>query len=183
MSYKTILILTIVVTFLFSSDLKPGDKIESFEAKNESGDLWNSDSSEAKYLVVYFYPAAMTSGCTKQACSYRDNLSEFENLKADIVGVSGDEVEALQVFKKSHNLNFTLLSDSDGKIAKLFGVPFSKGGEIKRKVDDKEVILKRGVTTKRWTFIIDNSGEILYKNAGVNPLADAKNVLKKLPKN
>jgi len=182
MKYKVLFTVAIIATFLLSAELNVGDNINSFMTKDDSGQMWHSDSTNSDYLVVYFYPAAMTFGCTKQACSYRDNQSQFADLNAEIVGISGDEVEALQVFKKAHDLNFTLLSDSKGLIAETFGVPYSDGGEIKKTVDDQDVILKRGVTTKRWTFVLDKSGKIIYKNAGVNPLADAKKVLKELQK-
>ncbi|MBN2279998.1 MAG: peroxiredoxin [Candidatus Marinimicrobia bacterium] len=178
MENKLLLILLLTVTVVFAANL--GDSISPFSAQDDTGALWHSDSSQADYLVVYFYPAAMTFGCTKQACSYRDTKDEFADLKAEVVGVSGDEIAALQVFRQVHNLNFTLLSDPKGKIAEHFGVPISDGGEITQKINGENIILKRGVTTKRWTYIIDKSGLIIYKDDGVNPLADAKKVLKEL---
>ncbi|MFP4547940.1 MAG: peroxiredoxin [Fidelibacterota bacterium] len=177
---KASLMILFSVVFLVAAELKVGEKVPSFKLSADDGEMWHSDSLESDYLVVYFYPAAMTFGCTKQACSYRDNMSEFEDLNAEVVGISGDEVEALQVFKEAHDLNFTLLSDSNGKVAKLFGVPYSDGGEIEKEMNDEKVTLKRGVTTKRWTFILDNHGKVIYKDDGVNPMADAKNVLKEL---
>lgn len=178
---KSIAIFIISIAFLFAADV--GDDLTPFSSLSDNGELWSSDTINSDYLVVYFYPAAMTFGCTKQACSYRDYKSEFAESGAEIIGISGDEVEALQVFKKAHNLNFTLLSDADGKIARHFGVPVSDGGEITKKVNNEKVILKRGVTTKRWTFILDKKGTIIYKDDGVNPLSDAKNVLKELKEN
>ena len=177
---KFFTILIFSLTLVFAANV--GDTVSPFSTLADNGKIWASDSLDSDYLVVYFYPAAMTFGCTKQACSYRDKKSEFAELNAGIVGISGDEVEALHVFKQVHNLNFTLLSDSEGKIAEHFGVPTSDGGEITKEVDGKDVVLKRGVTTKRWTFILDKKGKVLYKDDGVNPLNDAKKVLEQLQK-
>lgn len=181
--FFTVFALVLVsITLLSAVELNVGDKVAPFAALSDTGEMWYSDSSSSEYLVVYFYPAAMTFGCTKQACSYRDNMADFKALNADIVGISGDDVASIKVFKAAENLNFTLLSDKEGKVADHFGVPTSKGGEITKKVDDEKIILKRGVTTKRWTFVLDKSGKILYKDDSVNPLSDAKHVLKELQK-
>jgi thioredoxin-dependent peroxiredoxin len=92
--------------------------------------------------------------------------------------VSGDEVRNLELFKKVHDLNFTLLSDEDGKVAKAFGVPLKAGGVFKSKIDGKVELLKRGVTSARWTFVIDKSGKIVLKETKVNAPGDSKAVLK-----
>ena len=95
----------------------------------------------------------------------------------EVVGVNGDVVTTHQLFKKDQKLNFTLLADEDGSLAKKFGVPLGKGGEVKRKdADGKQVTLKRGVTAARWTFIIGKDGKIAYKNTSVNPTQDSKQV-------
>ena len=94
-----------------------------------------------------------------------------------MVGISGDEPENLRVFRKVHNLNFTLLSDSDGTVAKKFGVPLKEGGSITTKVDGQDVTLKRGVTASRWTFVIDKNGKIAYVNSQVDPEKDSQAVL------
>ena len=72
-----------------------GDKVPDFTASNENGDLWQLSDQRAAYLVIYFYPAAFTGGCTQQACSYRDHESDFSRLNAKVIGVSGDEYENL----------------------------------------------------------------------------------------
>ncbi len=174
-----IFILMLLVTISLGA-VEVGETVDSFVATSDSDEMWSPDSSEHDYLVVYFYPAAMTFGCTKQACKYRDHKTEFDALNAEIIGVSGDDVSSLQTFKKANNLNFTLLSDKNGNIAKIFGVPISDGGEIEKKIDGKKVTLTRGVTTKRWTFILNTKNEVIYKDDSVNFLADTKNVLKKL---
>ena len=110
-----------------SKGLVNGEKVSAFEAFGDDGKLWKSSDVVGKdFLVVYFYPAAMTGGCTKQACAFRDHKAKLKEIGAQVVGVSGDEVEGLKYFKIAENLNFTLLSDIDGKIAKIFGVPTKK---------------------------------------------------------
>ncbi len=158
--------------------LKVGDKAPAFTAPDDRGESWNSaDVIGEKLLVVYFYPAAMTGGCTKQACAFRDHRSTLDELGAEVVGISGDEVDNLVVFRKAHKLNFPLLSDADGRIARAFGVPLRAGGTYKATVDGKEVELKRDVTTARWTFVIDRDGRIVYKNEEVNPTNDTAEVI------
>src|SRR5690625_4793 len=155
-----------------------GDTAPEFEAVTAEGDLWkSSDYSGDQILVVYFYPAAMTGGCTAQACSFRDDRTELTGLGAEVIGISGDNPDGLKVFKKVNNLNFPLLSDSDGTIARKFGVPVSDGGSIVREVDGEEVELEREVTTARWTFIIDRDGKIVYKDTEVNAEGDSKAVI------
>ena len=159
--------------------LSVGDKAPAFKAIADDGSTWNvSDYVGKKYIVVYFYPAAMTGGCTKQACAYRDSRSAIESADAVIVGVSGDNVEGLKLFKKAENLNFTLLSDESGEIAGKFGVPTRDGGKITKEINGESVDLVRGITASRWTFIIDKNGKIVYKNEQVNVEKDTQEVLK-----
>lgn len=155
--------------------LKVGDKAPAFSALDDQGERWKSaDIVGSKHLVVYFYPAAMTGGCTKQACAFRDDKSKLTHLDAVVVGVSGDNPEGLAHFKKAENLNFTLLSDVKGDVAKKFGVPFGKGGAIEREVNGIKVTLSRGVTSKRWTFVISKDGNLVYKNDKVNAAKDSE---------
>jgi len=158
--------------------LQVGDAAPAFSALDDNGEKWNSgDYAGEKVLVVYFYPAAMTGGCTAQACAYRDDKSALDEIDAVVVGISGDRVENLKVFKQVHNLNFTLLSDQSGEIARQFGVPVRQGGTITRTVDGEQVELARSVTTSRWTFVIDKEGKIIYKNTEVNAAEDSKSIL------
>lgn len=155
-----------------------GDEAPEFEAESAEGDLWKSEEHTGQnLLVVYFYPAAMTGGCTAQACSFRDNRSRLTDLGAEVVGISGDSIENLKIFKKSNNLNFPLLSDPEGKAAQAFGVPVGDGGTITREVDGEEVELTRTVTTSRWTFIIGRDGTILYKDTEVDAAGDSEAVI------
>jgi thioredoxin-dependent peroxiredoxin len=158
--------------------LNVGDKAPDFHATADDGSTWNIKNFLGKdYIVVYFYPAAMTGGCTKEACAYRDHRDNLNAAGVVVVGVSGDNIVGLKLFRHAENLNFPLLSDEKGKIAEKFGVPLSEGGSIKRTVDGKEYELVHGVTAKRWTFIIDKEGKIIYKNESVNPEKDPEEVL------
>lgn len=165
-----------------SPGIQVGDAVESFSATADNGKIWKSDQVIGKKnLVVYFYPAAMTGGCTKQACAYRDSQADLSSLDAVVIGVSGDEVKNLEIFKHAYNLNFTLLSDSEGKIAEKFGVPVKPGKKsIVKEVDGKEYSLSREITTARWTFIIDKKGKLVYKSTEVNPAEDSKTVVEVL---
>ena len=164
------------------TDLKVGDAAPVFQAQDDQGKTWkSSDYVGKKILVVYFYPADMTGGCTKQACGFRDDMKKLENKDVVVVGVSGDSVRNHQLFKKAENLNFTLLADEEGKVAGAFGVPFKKGEQsIKREVDGKEETLTRGGTASRWTFVVDRDGKIAMKNTKVNAAEDSKAILQKV---
>lgn len=159
-------------------DLKVGDSAPKFEAKDDSGKTWkSSDHVGKKVVVVYFYPADMTGGCTKQACGYRDRMETLAAENVEVVGVSGDTVENHQVFKKAHDLNFALLADTEGKVAEAFGVPFAHGEKtVKKVVFGAEKFLKRNGTAKRWTFVIDRDGKIAYKDDKVKAQEDPKKI-------
>ena len=158
-------------------DLKVGDPAPSFQANDQDGNLWRSKDHLQGYLVVYFYPAAMTGGCTKQACGFRDGKPALDDYDVEVVGISGDAVKNLKIFKKAHDLNFTLLSDVSGDISTKFGVPTREGKSIKKEIAGEEVTLSRAITTARWTFIIDDVGKIAYKNTEVTAAEDSKSVL------
>lgn len=182
----------LIMTLTNSADaqdraLDVGDPAPTFAATADDGQPWRSaDHVGKRFLVVYFYPAAMTEGCTAQACSFRDNRSRLQELGAEVVGVSGDRLDNLRAFKGSNRLNFPLLSDTAGTIARAFGVPLRQGGSITRTVEGKELALTRDVTAARWTFIIDRDGRIAYKDTQVNAAGDGEaviNAIQRLSKN
>jgi peroxiredoxin Q/BCP len=156
-----------------------GDKVPNFKAIDQEGDEWvlKKELRTHEYLVVYFYPAAFTGGCTKQACSYRDYEGELKQVNAGVVGVSGDKPGTLDLFAVEHGLNFTLLSDEAGEIADLFGVPRKEGGAIQREVKGKELDFQRGTTIQRWTFILDSKGNLIYRDEEVDATADGQKVV------
>jgi peroxiredoxin Q/BCP len=158
-----------------------GDRCPEFEARDDSGKLWKSSEHIGKgdkILVIYFYPADLTGGCTAQACAFRDDMKKLKDKNVEVVGISGDSVKNHQFFKKVHNLNFTLLADEQGEVAAKFGVPVKKGGVYKFKKGSDEATLTRGVTAARWTFVVNKQGKIVLKETKVIAANDSKAVLK-----
>lgn len=155
-------------------DLEVGDPAPHFKVKDDAGKTWNSKEHYGKKtIVLYFYPADMTGGCTAQACGYRDSLADLASKDVEVVGISGDTVKNHQLFKEAHDLNFTLLADTDGKVAKKFGVPVTEGEKtVKATIGDIEHLLVRDITTARWTFVIGPDGKIVYKDDAVNARQD-----------
>jgi peroxiredoxin Q/BCP len=160
------------------ADLKVGDAAPDFVLKDDTGAEWKAADHYGKsYVVVYFYPAATTRGCTTQACAFRDNMEALKAKGIEVVGVSGDDVAGLQLFKLANNLNFALLSDFDGGIAKKFGVPVRAGGTVQATVNDVQHTLTRGVSASRWTFVVDKDKKVIMKNVDVDPAQDSKSVM------
>ena len=159
-------------------DLKVGDATPAFEARDDQGKEWKSaDHVGKKWVVVYFYPGDFTPGCTAQARAFKEYMNRLTGLGVEVVGVSGDSVKTHDLFKKVEKLDFTLLSDEDGVIAKQFGVPFGKGATVKaRDADGKPFEFERKGTAARWTFVIGKDGKVAYKNTKVLPADDAKKI-------
>ncbi len=163
---------------LSTAALDVGSELKNFAANDDTGEIWTAANYIGKKnIVVYFYPAAMTGGCTAQACSYRDYSTKLDEADAIVVGISGDSVNNLSLFKEAHNLNFPLLSDPNGSLAQLFGVPTRDGGSIEREVKGDMHTFFRNLTTSRWTFIIGKDGKVIYKNEEVDAREDTAAVL------
>ncbi len=110
-------------------------------------------------------------------------MSKLTEKGVEVVGISGDSAENHAVFKKVKKLNFTLLADEKGEVAKKFGVPVGKGGKFDTKdAEGNPVSLNRGVTTSRWTFVINKDGKIIHKDTGVKAAEDSKQILALLEK-
>jgi peroxiredoxin Q/BCP len=174
---RTSLIIPLLALLAFRP-VEPGESIPDFTATDENGKPWTFSQQRANYLVIYFYPAAFTGGCTAEACAYRDFAAEFSKLKAKVIGISGDEASNLTKFKEFNNLNFTLLSDHDGSLARLFGVPVYDGKTIEKEVNGQTLQLTRGVTASRWTFVVDVNGKLIYRDKNVSASTDPETVLK-----
>jgi peroxiredoxin Q/BCP len=163
--------------------LKVGDAVPAFEALDDQGKPWkSSEHFGKKIVVVYFYPASFTPGCTKQACGFRDSQKSLEEKGVEVVGVSGDAVKTQELFKKEHGLNFALLADEKGEVAKAFGVATKAGGKAKVKAGGEDAEFTRGVTASRWTFVVGKDGKVAYKNTKVNAAEDAKAVAEAVEK-
>jgi len=121
-----------------------GSHVPEFKLVDQTGKLFDIKSVLGKEnLVIYFYPKDGTSGCTKEACSFRDNLNEFKTSDAIIIGISGDNVESHKKFISDNHLNFTLLADEGNKVRKQFGVPSSMLGVVPGRVT--YVVNKKGI--------------------------------------
>jgi peroxiredoxin Q/BCP len=114
--------------------------------------------------VLYFYPKDDTPGCTVESCSFRDSYEAFKDIGAEVIGISSDSPESHQKFAQKHNLPFTLLSDSDSAVRKVYGVPATLG-----------------LLPGRVTFVIDQAGLIRHMfNSQFNPKAHVEEAMKVL---
>ena len=127
--------------------LKAGDPAPHFEGYDQNGNLVSMDDFKDQKLVLYFYPKAMTPGCTVQACSLRDSAAELRELDVVVLAVSPDPVKRLQKFAERDQLDFTLLSDTDHAVAEQYG---SWGL--------KKFMGREYMGVLRNTFIIDKKG-------------------------
>ena len=123
-----------------------GDTVDDFELSDQTGAPRKLSGLLANGpVVLFFYPAAMTTGCTKESCHFRDLKAEFEAVGAQRVGISADKVDKQKQFSDKHDFDYPLLSDSDRKVATMFGVA--------RKISLLAV--------KRTTFVIDTDRKVL----------------------
>jgi peroxiredoxin Q/BCP len=139
-----------------------GDIIPVFSLRDQNDSLFNiSEYIGKKVLVIYFYPRDESNGCTKEACSFRDNFSDFTNAGAMVIGINSGTVESHQKFMQHHHLPFTLLSDPGNKVLKLFGVK------------------SKFFITGRESFVVDKSGRIVFTfNSFTNGPAHEKETLR-----
>ena len=146
--------------------LKEGDIAPDFSTRDEKGNPVRLSDFRGQKVVLYFYPKDDTPGCTKEACSLRDNYSSFEEQGIKVLGASLDTEASHQAFASKYNLPFTLLSDTDHSVADAYGVY----GE--QTWGDKKFM---GVARK--TFLIDEQGKIKKVFDKVNVEAHADEVL------
>ena len=129
------------------NEIKIGSTIPKFALKDQNGNLFDISSVLGKKsMVIYFYPKDDSPGCTKEACSFRDQFDVFTEADAVIIGISGQSVESHKEFAQKYRLGFTLLSDEGNKIRKLFGVPTNLFGLLPGRV----------------TYVTDKSGKVIY---------------------
>jgi hypothetical protein len=131
--------------------LKVGENAPYFSLLNQNGELVSLKQFKGKKVLVYFYPKALTPGCTTQACGLRDSKSELENLGVVILGISPDSPKKLAQFIEKKELNFTLLSDEDHQVAEQFGV----WGE-------KKFMGRTFDGIHRISFLVDENGKIVH---------------------
>lgn len=131
--------------------MKIGAPLPSFTIPDQDDNAFSSDSLRGTPCIIYFYPQDETFGCTRQACSIRDQYSEVETLGARVIGISTDSPETHRGFIKHYDLPFTLLSDRKGEVGKLF---------------DVESIFF-GLIPGRETFVFDAGGKLIGKFSSV----------------
>ncbi len=152
------------------AQLSIGEQAPTFSALTEQGELLSLSDLRGKRVVLYFYPKDDTSGCTTQACAFRDEYPLITEKNAIVLGVSPDGVESHQKFKSKYNLPFTLLVDTDHAIADTYGV----WGE-------KSMYGKKYMGVIRSHFVIDEAGRLVdvqYKISPKNSMPKALAALK-----
>jgi peroxiredoxin Q/BCP len=148
--------------------IQAGDKAPDFTLPSQGGEQVRlSDRFGQRAVVLYFYPKDETSGCTKEACAFRDNYEVFAEAGAEVIGVSSDSVDRHAAFASHHSLPFTLVSDEKGQVRKDYGVP--------------SVL---GMVPGRVTYVIDRTGTVRHvfnsmTNIGGH-VSEALDVVKKL---
>ena len=145
-----------------------GDKAPDFTLPAQSGEQVRlSDRVGERVIVLYFYPRDNTSGCTAEACAFRDSHEVFTDAGAEVIGVSSDSVARHTAFAARHDLPFTLLSDQGGKVRKSYGVPSALG-----------------VLPGRVTYVIDRTGTVRHVFSSMTNIGqhidDALRVVKEL---
>lgn len=146
--------------------MEVGDKIPAVTLRDKDGNDFDLQNLIGKPAVVYFYPKNFTPGCTKEACNFRDSYQDFQDLGAEVIGISADSEDSHTKFAGKLNLPFILLSDGSKKARKAFGV--------------KSNLL--GMLPGRETFVFDKEGKLLHNFNSMNAqrhMPEALAVLKK----
>ncbi len=140
--------------------VKEGEQAPDFTLTSDEGkQVKLSDYKGVSNVILYFYPKDETPGCTKEACNFRDNISKFKDMNAEVLGVSVDDVDSHKDFKKNESLNFTLLADPDKTVTKEYGVLNAIG------------------MASRVTFVIDKQGIVKKIYPKVDPSENYKDLL------
>ncbi len=129
--------------------LEVGDTAPAFSLPDADGNTVELTDFRGRKVIVYFYPAASTPGCTKEACDFRDNLAELNEAGLDVVGISPDKPEKLAKFRDKEGLNFPLLSDPDRTVLQAWGA-----------YGEKTMYGKTVQGVIRSTFVVDENGKI-----------------------
>jgi peroxiredoxin Q/BCP len=129
--------------------LSPGDQAPDFDLTDDAGKQLRLSDLRGKRVVLYAYPAAMTPGCTKQACDFRDSLDSLHAAGIEVVGISPDKPEKLAKFREKEGLTFPLVSDPDKSVLTSYGA-----------FGEKSLYGKKVIGVIRSTFVIDSEGRI-----------------------
>jgi peroxiredoxin Q/BCP len=137
------------LTLTETTRLAPGDKAPSFSLPDADGNKVSLADYTGRRVVVYFYPAASTPGCTKQACDFRDSQAELNGAGLDVIGISPDKPEKLAKFREAESLTFPLLSDPTRSVLEAYGA-----------FGEKTMYGKKVTGVLRSTFVVDEAGRI-----------------------
>jgi thioredoxin-dependent peroxiredoxin len=129
--------------------LSVGAVAPDFTLPTDGGGSVTLSSLKGQQVILYFYPKDDTTGCTAEACGFRDSLPDFSKVKAQVIGVSKDSVEKHDKFKKKYSLTFPLVSDEDGKICAKYGTWV-----------EKSLYGRKYMGIERATFLIDKTGTV-----------------------
>ncbi len=165
MTMKLLFYLSLLTSLIIPQDLhlRKGMDAPPFRLEDQNGKMHSLAEYKGKSpVVIYFYPKAGTSGCTKQACGIRDSYKEFEKLSVPVFGISTDPLKDIRKFVEDYELNFPLLSDSSKEVSKAYGV------------------LKPSGSSARYTFIIGKDGKISDIIEVKDVTTHSEDVLKKL---
>jgi len=144
-----------------------GDKAPGFTLPTDGGGEISLSDFKGKPVVLYFYPKDDTSGCTAEACAFRDALPDFSKVKAEVIGISRDPVKKHDKFKEKYALNFPLASDEDGEVCEAYGTWV-----------EKSMYGRKYMGIERCTFLIDGKGVIREVWRKVKVPGHAEEVLK-----
>ena len=150
-------------------ELKVGDKAPAFKLVASDGKSHRLAEFKGKCVILFFYPKAMTTGCTQEACDFRDLATALTQRDAVVLGVSRDAPDRLTKFRDKHDLNFLLLSDEDGKVCEAYGV-----------WKEKSLYGRKFMGIERTTFVIDADGRIQNVFAKVKVKGHAAAVVQSL---
>ncbi len=134
-----------------------GQSAPTFTLPSQTGDLVSLDSYHGKWVVLYFYPKDMTTGCTIEAHNFQRDMAKYDALNAVILGVSLDTVESHKTFCTKDSLTFKLLADPDHKVIDAYGVPLMAHGDTKFASRDTFLISPEGKVVKVWTGVNPNT--------------------------
>jgi len=149
--------------------LNPGDTAPDFELSDADGVTHRLHDHRGRKVVVYFYPAALTPGCTKQACGFRDSLDDWHAAGYDVLGISPDKPAKLAKFREVEGLTFPLLSDPDRAVLEAYGA-----------YGRKMMYGKQVVGVIRSTFVIDEQGKVEQAMYGVKATGHVERLRKEL---
>lgn len=147
--------------------IEEGRPAPDFELVSDSGETVRLSELRGRPVVLYFYPKDDTPGCTTQACGIRDAYGEFQRSGAVVLGISPDDERSHTRFREKHELPFPLLADTEHEVAERYGV----WGE-------KKYMGKTYFGVKRWTFVIDEDGNVKKVLPDVKPAEHADDVLR-----